>query len=122
MDDMSGYESPITMEVKKCCDKIIEERENAIMMRLEEEIGFHIDRNELIKALKYDREQYAKGYREGYEHGKEEILRVKGSWNYIQSSMPICPFCGASAHKHFRNFCPHCGADLREVITNETDN
>ena len=60
MDDIYGYDSPIMMEVKKHCDKIVEERENEMMMRIEEEIGLHIDKDELIKALNYYRNQYNK--------------------------------------------------------------
>lgn len=41
-------------------------------------------------------------------------FRHKGTWNVIQSSIVVCPFCGAGQHPNFKNFCPKCGADLRE--------
>ena len=41
-------------------------------------------------------------------------VRPHGNWNYIQAGMAGCPFCGASPHKDYRNFCPKCGADMRE--------
>lgn len=41
--------------------------------------------------------------------------RPQGEWNYIQAGMPICPFCGAEPHKHYKNFCPNCGADMRNT-------
>ena len=65
MNDMSDYEPPITMYVKNHVNKIMEDKENAITMRIEEEIGFHINKDELIKALQYDRDQYSKGYQNG---------------------------------------------------------
>lgn len=40
--------------------------------------------------------------------------RPHGKWNYIQAGMCVCPFCGASPHKQYKNFCPNCGADMRE--------
>ena len=43
---------------------------------------------------------------------KEE--RPKGKWNYIQAGMAVCPFCGASPHKEYKDFCAKCGADLGE--------
>lgn len=44
-----------------------------------------------------------------------ELERPRGEWNYIQSDMCICPFCGAYPHKDYKNFCPNCGADMRGV-------
>ena len=38
--------------------------------------------------------------------------RPKGEWNYIQAGMAVCPFCGASPHKDYKNFCAKCGARL----------
>jgi hypothetical protein len=43
-----------------------------------------------------------------------EKKRPHGEWNYIQSGMCVCPFCGAMPHKLYKNFCAKCGADMRE--------
>ena len=32
-------------------------------------IGVNVDKEELEKALRYDRHQYSKGYKDGYEDG-----------------------------------------------------
>ena len=52
-------------------------------------------------------------------HGKihtfymtDEEERPQGEWNYIQAGMAVCPFCGASPHKDYKNFCPKCGARM----------
>ena len=42
-----------------------------------------------------------------------ELERPKGKWNYIQAGMCVCPFCGATPHKEYKDFCPKCGADMR---------
>ena len=34
-----------------------------------QEYGIKVDKDELIKALKYDRGQYEKGYKDGYKSG-----------------------------------------------------
>ena len=39
-------------------------------------VGVDVDRNELIRALRYDREQYEKGYRDGMEAAKETMVEV----------------------------------------------
>lgn len=38
--------------------------------------GVAVDKEELLKALKYDRDQYEKGYRDGYEAGFEKNCRL----------------------------------------------
>lgn len=42
--------------------------------------------------------------------------RLKGSWNVIQGNLVVCPFCGATPHKEYKEFCPKCGADMRGDI------
>lgn len=39
--------------------------------------------------------------------------RPQGEWNYIQAGMVVCPFCGVSPHKDYKNFCPNCGARMQ---------
>ena len=56
------YESPITYHIKEIYDKQMTERENAILVTVSESIGVDVNREELIKALNYDRNQYKKGY------------------------------------------------------------
>ena len=49
--------------------QMAQEEENAVMKAVRQ-IGVNVDKGELIKALQYDRNQYAKGY----EDGKNEVL------------------------------------------------
>ena len=44
------------------------EQENNILKAVKE-IGIDVDKEELLKALKYDREQYNKGYADGFKDG-----------------------------------------------------
>lgn len=63
------YKSPI----EKICDEIqtqmVQEEENIVMKAIRE-VGVNVDKEELIKALQYDRNQYTKGY----EDGKNDVL------------------------------------------------
>ena len=66
----SMYESPI-----RTFQKQLEMRcENEIMNAVAE-YGIHVDKDELVKALKYDRNQYDKGYSDAINKYKWHDLR-----------------------------------------------
>lgn len=56
-----SYESPIKVIVERLESKIENEIENEIFSAVQK-VGVHVDKEELIRALKYDRDQYWKGY------------------------------------------------------------
>lgn len=59
------YESPLQRIIGEAIETRIKQEENAAMSHITETIGYEIDKTELIKALNYDRDQYAKGYAAG---------------------------------------------------------
>ena len=79
-------------------------------------------------ALKLNK-AYDDGYETGYLQGKYDwIAKKKGRWNFIGNQMFECTECGVcytqSQFNQMRvritdsispNFCPSCGADMREV-------
>ena len=62
--DMSGYESPINVLMGQMR---MEQEDN--IFRAVQEYGVDVNKEELIKALHYDRDQYRKGYADGYDDG-----------------------------------------------------
>lgn len=64
------YESPIEKVVGEIQSQIIKQDDENIMYAVKQAVGYSVDKNELIKALKYDREQYEKGYRDGLNADK----------------------------------------------------
>lgn len=66
-----GYENPITGYIRQFSQQIMEQRENAIVAQINEQIGVNVDKNELIRALNYDRNQFNEGYRKGYRDAAE---------------------------------------------------
>lgn len=66
------YESPITQYITDIQTKVENQLENHLMETLFG-LGFDVDKEELMKALKYDREQYQKGYKDG----REILVRCK---------------------------------------------
>lgn len=68
--DLSGYKSPIEVMIERINGQIKYEAENAVYKEVRR-IGVNVDKGELIKALRYDREQYEKGYLDGYNNGRK---------------------------------------------------
>ena len=72
------YKSPITVSQKVInnlndfMDRANKEFENEIVCRVRLETRIDIDKDELIKALHYDRAQYDKGYEDGHNDGYDK--------------------------------------------------
>ncbi len=58
------YESPITMMVSEIEHKIREQQEQQVMEAVQN-VGVDVDKDELLRALQYDRDQYEKGFLDG---------------------------------------------------------
>lgn len=73
--------------------------------------GFNVDKEELRKALEYDRDQYNKGYADA----RERYKRPPGEWITKEHSIDYyCSHCGERLDQCCENFCCHCGADMRK--------
>lgn len=59
-----SYESPIKMYIDKVTNNIIQEEEDYIISEIHK-LGIVIDKEELMRALQYDRAQYELGFRDG---------------------------------------------------------
>lgn len=68
-----GYESPINL-IQNIANEITEMHDNSIYMKVCEIVD--VDKEELLKALAYDRDQYNKGFNEGYEIGYNRGIEV----------------------------------------------
>ena len=66
--DIMGYESPI----KVIMGQMRMEQENNIYRAIRD-YGVDVDKEELIKALQYDRNQYEKGYINGYNAKSTDV-------------------------------------------------
>ena len=66
------YESPIniTKIYEDIISQIQEQTESLVFQEIQR-VGVYVDKEELTKALQYDRDQYEKGYKEGYERAME---------------------------------------------------
>lgn len=73
INTLEGYESPVTLYVQQIAQEIAEQRDNEIVAKITEATGINIDKNELTKALAYDRDQYSKGFSDGYEKALADV-------------------------------------------------
>ena len=100
-----SYISPVEI-----AQRMSEQVENDIMQVIFS-YGVKVDKDELIKALAYDRGQYEKGYAEGQMAG-ERMTKVKAT---EQKNVYKCE-CGQYFHRtEFSspvNYCSRCGARL----------
>jgi len=87
------------------------------VMRAVQSVDVNVDKDELIKALAYDRQQYEKGYADA----KKEYQRPTGRWVYDDGNLEwACSECLRAAHVNFgaicgyvlSDFCPNCGAKM----------
>lgn len=73
------YESPITTMITEVQDNIAkqfaEQTENMVYEEIRQ-VGIHVDKDELLKALQYDRNQYSKGYADGKAEMRKKIDRA----------------------------------------------
>lgn len=79
-----GYESPITGYINQFSHQIIEQRDNAIVARIGEQIEMDVNKNELIRALNYDRNQFNEGYKKGYRDAQKKYEETD-KWNVIHT-------------------------------------
>lgn len=71
------YESPI----KIITGQIKTNYEDAIY-RAVQNVGINVDREELLKALEYDRGQYEEGFKEGEKYVLRHLRNLLPEWLY----------------------------------------
>ena len=67
------YESPISLLVSNMEHQIRDEQERCILEAVQR-VGVAVDKEELIKALQYDRRQYESGYRAALLKFRDRLL------------------------------------------------
>lgn len=94
------YQSPIEMFTRTVAPKINKTVDGMILNAVID-AGIHVDRDELIKALAYDRNQYEKGYADGKADTAE--------WISVEKYLPSMEQLVLFVDKHRRDFCVHIG-------------
>lgn len=86
------YKSPIEKVYSELQTQIVQEDENTVMKAVRN-VGLNVDKEELIRALQYDRNQYIKGYKDGkndvFEKIRAEIKAMSGDIETIADVLQI---------------------------------
>lgn len=114
------YEAPIKAIYGEWQSQLKNSFDSSVI-RAVQNVGIDIDREELIKALQYDRGQYDKGFADGLE-----VAKKHGRWIYhISDLFPAestqeCSEC--HVHEFItianENYCPNCGAKMDAEVNN----
>ena len=110
------YEPPITLYMNEIQTQIEDNCVKAV-----QSYGFNVDKDELKKALDYDRGQFDKGYAAARE---KYINRPRGKWLDIYSSHIAyeCSCCGRQMPiTDFFNYCPNCGAYMQKEAEHDSN-
>lgn len=101
-----SWESPISI-IEEIGREVTEAYDAYIVEEVRKVIP-HIDQEELVKALEYDRGQYEKGYADGRAYATKH-----GHWNDVDGCMTVCSSCGMLGCG--TPYCSYCGAMMDEV-------
>lgn len=108
-----SYESPIELLIADIQHQIVEQQDEQIYQAVMEVIP-NINREELLKALKYDRDQYDRGYEDGK---RDAVVHARWEWRDLIgdgcSLMLCCSNClETRGARETAKFCPECGAKM----------
>lgn len=90
------YESPIRM-----IERDLESKLEGELLRVVRSVGFDVDRDELLKALQYDRDQYFKGYQDA----KRDILTCRNCSHMRVDGSDIYCNIGCLSEISTEDFC-----------------
>lgn len=81
---MDRWKSPIDLQMfeESFATKILEDQTGCVVKTCVR-MGVNVDKDELVKALAYDRGQYEKGYADGIRARDSEIVRCKDCKHWV---------------------------------------
>jgi hypothetical protein len=87
------YESPIRIiesTINSILTDLNTQKEDAIILEVQRSLGVDVDKEELLRALQYDRFQYDKGYADGRADAMAEVVRCRDCayWQDNNSGYP----------------------------------
>lgn len=137
-----AYESPIKITYRegipefrtfheKIANEIGEKVDCRIMASVQEHLEIEIDKPELLKALRYDRNQYNVGFADGYRQGvrdteekqtAQQVADAQEEWIETdhKGTPYLCPKCQCFSNLRYY-WCPWCGKDMRPPTIREAE-
>lgn len=109
-----AYSSPISIyqeTQREMLNEIRKNFESEIMAIVQTKCVINIDKEELLKALQYDREQYEKGYQDGKMNAQKTGQWIDTREQYGEFEF-MCSNCELLCCTNHYNYCPKCGAKM----------
>ena len=78
------YESPIEKIIGQIQTQMVKNDEENMMVQVQQSVGYAVNKEELLKALQYDREQYRKGYSDAMAVLEDRLDKIRAE---IESNM-----------------------------------
>lgn len=117
MDLIMGYKSPIELIYQDVFSQFEQDINSYIISEIKTRLSINIDEQELLKALKYDRDQYDAGFMNGYSTREKELIRCKDCKFYNPDAnvgyLAYCDLAGEYEHLDPEWYC--CHAERRET-------
>lgn len=66
------YESPINIAIESTTTNVVKKQDETIYQAIQK-VGVNVNKDELIRALQYDRNQYDKGYKDGAKEFAKDL-------------------------------------------------
>ena len=105
------YESPIHLYITDITTQIMKQQEEQILKAVQS-VAVGVNHEELFRALKFDRDQYKKGYQDAIrEKGLVEVVRCKDC-KWAEYGKDYDPYCnhwksGLYANIKVDDFCSY---------------
>ena len=80
------YESPINIIISELCTKLESDCVKSV-----QRYGFDVNKEELAKALNYDRKQYEKGHTDGYNKAIDDFVNFTNTMPTVEVDGEIRP-------------------------------
>lgn len=106
------YESPIDVLIEDVRMQIVESVDEKVYQAVVN-VGISVEKEELLRALQYDRQQYEAGYADGVADAVKH-----GKWEHLGGDEWCCSACGnvitteGSWEKPTKKYCEECGAKM----------
>lgn len=115
------YDSPIKLFLDSAGFQINEQVENGVYEAVQH-YGITVGKDELIRALRYDRGQYDKGYADGKCDAVKHGRWVWKDFHGDGSLTLCCSEClGTDWARETAKYCSECGAKMDLEVTNGLD-